>query len=109
MTSRFGVGSFEASAGRVVASSLLAPQQHSLVVVAHNGPRGLGSSRHDICGVDWTSRGAGGDHGDPDLQTSLEALQGQHARHVALVAFGHMHAHLKGGRTGRVCVCGGGG
>jgi uncharacterized protein (TIGR04168 family) len=96
MSTRFGVASFEESAEKIVASSLQAPQQHSLVLLAHNGPRGLGSKRHDICGVDWTSRGAG-DHGDADLQAALEALQQRHGRHVALVTFGHMHAHLKGG------------
>lgn len=36
------------------------------VVVAHNGPAGLGGRRHCICGVDWTEPEA--DFGDPDLQ-----------------------------------------
>lgn len=36
------------------------------VLVAHNGPTGLGARRHSICGVDWTEPEA--DHGDPDLQ-----------------------------------------
>ena len=36
------------------------------VLVAHNGPRGLGGRRHSICGVDWTEPEA--DFGDPDLQ-----------------------------------------
>ena len=36
------------------------------VVVAHNGPAGLGARRHSICGIDWTEPPA--DFGDPDLQ-----------------------------------------
>ena len=42
------------------------PASHSLVLMAHSGPTGLGAAHQDICGVDWLA--AGGDHGDPDLQ-----------------------------------------
>lgn len=42
------------------------------VVVAHNGPAGLGGRRHCICGVDWTEPEA--DFGDPDLQASCLLL-----------------------------------
>jgi hypothetical protein len=35
------------------------------VLVAHNGPTGLGGRRFSPCGVDWTEPEA--DHGDPDL------------------------------------------
>lgn len=39
------------------------------MLAAHNGPTGLGSARHDPCGVDWMAEE--GDHGDPDLQVGV--------------------------------------
>lgn len=90
----YGLDSFQASADRIVQEALKVPSHHSLLLIAHNGPHGLGDRRHDICGVDF-ARGAG-DHGDTDLAEALARLQGEHGRHVALVAFGHMHAYLKG-------------
>lgn len=57
---------------------------HVQVVVAHNGPAGLGARRHSICGVDWMEPEA--DFGDPDLQAGW-GLEGR----VALgVACGHV-------------------
>jgi hypothetical protein len=49
-----GVDSLEASAERIAAAAAPgAARGDALVVVAHNGPAGLGAARHDICGVDW--------------------------------------------------------
>lgn len=64
-----------------------------LVLLAHNGPAGLGGAPHSICGCDWLA--TAGDHGDPDLQAVLVWLQAA-GRQVALVLHGHMHHMIKG-------------
>ena len=69
------------------------PPEHTLLIVGHNGPSGLGSARHNICGVDWTPDQ--GDHGDADLEAALQQLR-EAGRHVSGVVFGHMHHVLKG-------------
>lgn len=64
------------TAGPVPAASTAKPMgAHGLmrVLVAHNGPTGLGARRQDICGVDWMA-GQEGDHGDPDLEVGGWAL-----------------------------------
>jgi uncharacterized protein (TIGR04168 family) len=64
------------------------------VVLAHNGPAGLGGRRDDIWGCDF--RREQGDFGDPDLAAAL-AYARQHGKRVVAVAAGHMHHRLKGG------------
>lgn len=91
----YGVKTLSESADRIVGCALHEPEGHALVVVGHNGPSGLGSHCHDICGVDWMA--GEGDHGDPDLEDAIRQVQ-LNERHVALVLFGHMHHVLKGGR-----------
>ena len=59
--SMYGVGSLEDSAGRIASMIRQVPEDAVLVMVAHNGPAGLGDQPHDICGVDWRSQG-GGEH-----------------------------------------------
>eukprot|EP00882_Tetradesmus_deserticola_P021112 GHRQ01022846.1.p2 GENE.GHRQ01022846.1~~GHRQ01022846.1.p2 ORF type:complete len:133 (+),score=51.47 GHRQ01022846.1:607-1005(+) len=76
------------------------PPSDCLVLMGHNGPAGLGSQRHNICGVDWVDEA--GDHGDPDLASVLQQLR-EAGRHVALVVFGHMHHKLRGAP----CSCAG--
>lgn len=75
-----------------------------LVLMGHNGPTGLGSERHAICGCDWLADA--GDHGDPDLRMVLQQLQAA-GRRVALLLHGHMHHTIKG--VTPQFVCGGGG
>lgn len=54
MSAVCGIGSFEESASRIVeAAAPAAARGDAIVVVAHNGPAGLGARRQDICGVDW--------------------------------------------------------
>lgn len=72
---------------------LQVPPGNALVLMAHNGPSGLGAERHNICGCDWLKEA--GDHGDPDLQLALQQLQ-QAGRRVALLLHGHMHHTIKG-------------
>ncbi|KAK9826782.1 hypothetical protein WJX81_008513 [Elliptochloris bilobata] len=88
------VQSPEESARRIVAEALLQPPGAPIVLVAHNGPAGLGSAQHNICGVDFSPNE--GDHGDDDLTAVLRELAAA-GRHVPLVVFGHMHQQLKGG------------
>jgi len=79
-----------------------------LVLLAHNGPAGLGARAHDPCGADFLA--AGGDWGDPDLAAALDAVAGGGGGGgggggegtpppPAAVLFGHMHRNLKGGGT----------
>ena len=69
--------------------------KHSLIILAHNGPAGLGEKPSSICGIDW--RSPGGDHGDPELTQAISTLKQDEACCVPLVTFGHMHHTLRGG------------
>lgn len=54
MAAVLGVESPQASAERIVAAAApAAARGDAIVLLAHNGPAGLGAQRHDICGVDW--------------------------------------------------------
>jgi uncharacterized protein (TIGR04168 family) len=79
-----------------------AQAKHSLVLLAHNGPAGLGKSPYSICGVDW--RTPAGDHGDMELTRAIAALKQDEACSVPLVLFGHMHSTLKGGGLRQMVV-----
>lgn len=86
----FGVTSHEESAQRIV--ELAAAAEHDdLLIVAHNGPRGLGDSPGDIWGKDFGR--PGGDWGDRDLRLALDEIAGSQHRVRAVVA-GHMHDRL---------------
>ncbi|MGF1535226.1 MAG: TIGR04168 family protein, partial [Elainellaceae cyanobacterium] len=63
-----------------------------VIFIGHCGPAGLGDRREDPCGRDW--KPSGGDYGDPDLQRAIAYAQAQ-GKQVPLVAFGHMHHHLR--------------
>ncbi|CAI5481600.1 unnamed protein product [Closterium sp. Yama58-4] len=92
---RCGVRTINASTSKITENILAAPESHSIVVLAHNGPAGLGSHPWDICGKDFPSKGLppGGDFGDEDLSRAITAsLEG--GRHIPLVVFGHMHRDL---------------
>lgn len=88
-----GVSSMRASAERLMAL-LDACDARPIVVLAHNGPRGLGDRRDAIFGRDFHPEQ--GDWGDPDLHVALEHARRQGKRVVA-VAAGHMHHALSGG------------
>ena len=69
------------------------------IVVAHQGPAGLGEDAASICGKDWTKEAS--DFGDDDLRDSLASAR---SVGIPLVCFGHMHAPLRfGGRRRMVC------
>lgn len=73
-----------------------------LVVVAHNGPAGLGGNQEDPCGIDFME--PADDFGDPDLDDALD-IASSCGRIASLVLFGHMHHTLKkGGYRNMVAV-----
>jgi uncharacterized protein (TIGR04168 family) len=88
---RFGVTSFAESTEKIVAAAL-ASKYSNLIFVGHNGPLGLGSSPESPCGRDWEPLGE--DFGDPDLSEAIEKTI-MAGKQVPLVAFGHMHHHLR--------------
>lgn len=80
------------SARKIFDAATAAPDEHSVILLAHNGPTGLGSRIDDICGRDWVA--GGGDHGDPDLEQAISDLQRETGVLIPLVVFGHMHKSL---------------
>ncbi|KAH9300071.1 hypothetical protein KI387_011654, partial [Taxus chinensis] len=89
---RYGVKNMKESARKIYETALGAPYDHAIVVLAHNGPTGLGSNKNDICGRDWFDDG--GDHGDPDLAEAISFLKNNSQFKTPLVIFGHMHKRL---------------
>ena len=76
------------------------------VVLAHNGPTGLGEAS-DIVGRDWQPRGRKqrddpADWGDADLEAGLASAS--EGAHVPLVVFGHMHHALRDGGERRMAL-----
>ncbi|KAL6861145.1 hypothetical protein ACP4OV_016845 [Aristida adscensionis] len=92
----YGVDNMAGSAKKIYDAATSAPEGHSVILLAHNGPTGLGSRMDDICGRDWVP--GGGDHGDPDLERAISDLQRETGVSIPLVVFGHMHKSLAYGR-----------
>ncbi|ONK59560.1 uncharacterized protein A4U43_C08F7720 [Asparagus officinalis] len=103
LSARYGVNDMEESAKKIYEAALGIPEDHSVVLLAHNGPTGLGSTMSDICGRDWVY--GGGDHGDPDLAQALHKLKSSMQISIPLVVFGHMHKALTyGGQRKMIAV-----
>ncbi|KAJ9557838.1 hypothetical protein OSB04_012452 [Centaurea solstitialis] len=102
LAKRYGVHNMSESAKRIYEASVGTPKDHSIILLAHNGPTGLGSNLNDICGKDWVREG--GDHGDPDLALALSQLKGNTEYSVPLVVFGHMHKELAFGNGPRKMI-----
>ncbi|KAL3629623.1 hypothetical protein CASFOL_026845 [Castilleja foliolosa] len=92
LIARYGVHDMDGSAKRIYESASRTPAVHSVILLAHNGPTGLGSNVDDICGRDWIP--GGGDHGDPDLAHAISQLKETTDLSIKLVVFGHMHKEL---------------
>jgi uncharacterized protein (TIGR04168 family) len=96
----YGISSIESSVERLK-DCLHQTSSDRVIILAHNGPYGLGAAREDIWGCDF--RPEEGDYGDEDLQQAIE-----HARsigkHVVCVVAGHMHQQLQGGGQRRWLV-----
>ncbi|KAL2923913.1 Lysine--tRNA ligase cytoplasmic [Bienertia sinuspersici] len=92
---RYGVRDMEESAEQIYKAALQTPNENSIILLSHNGPKGLGSGNDDICGIDWGSEG--GDFGDPDLAQAMLQLRETTNYSIPLVVFGHMHKELANG------------
>ena len=94
------VRSLEQSAARIVRAARGAPPSHDVVMLAHNGPAGLGGTVDSPCGRDWSIGRARKvqprDWGDADLRMAIDEARTSGLR-VPLVAFGHMHERLQRG------------
>ncbi len=88
---RYGITDFATSTARIC-QAVQQTATDMIIFLSHCGPQGLGAQPHDPCGRDW--KPLGGDFGDPDLAAAI-ALTQQRGKHVPLVAFGHMHHHLR--------------
>ncbi len=91
----FGALTLQDSVERIVNAARSAPTRHPLVILAHCGPTGLGSTAESPCGRDWKLPEV--DWGDQDLSIAIKQIR--KFRIPELVVFGHMHHGLKrGGR-----------
>lgn len=63
-------------------------QKQDLIILAHNGPSGLGNKAHDIWGCDFKKEE--GDFGDKDLGNFIRTISGQGKKPKVVIA-GHMH------------------
>ncbi|PZV15933.1 MAG: TIGR04168 family protein [Pseudanabaena sp.] len=88
---RFNVKNFAESTRRITEAVANAAYDN-IIFLGHNGPFGLGSEEYSICGKDWKS--GGGDYGDPDFAEAISKSY-QMLKTIPLVAFGHMHHHLR--------------
>ncbi|ROO30255.1 metallophosphoesterase [Salinisphaera orenii] len=87
---RFGVSDFESSAARLARLIDAAPRD--LIVLAHNGPSGLGDEATAPFGCDF--KPDLGDFGDPDLRAAIAHARAS-GRRVRTVLAGHMHHRSK--------------
>ncbi|KAB2080172.1 hypothetical protein ERO13_A05G050600v2 [Gossypium hirsutum] len=95
LSARYGIQDMEGSAKRIYEAALGTPEDHLVILLAHNGSTGLGSELNDICGKDWVF--GGGDHGDPDLAQAISHLKETTNVSIPLLVFGHMHKELAHG------------
>lgn len=82
----FGIADFAASGQRLKALVEEAPQR--LIILAHNGPSGLGDAVDAPFGSDFNPDY--GDFGDPDLRAAIDHAHDT-GRQVLAVVAGHMH------------------
>jgi uncharacterized protein (TIGR04168 family) len=88
---RYGIHDFAESTAQMVKSAAQA-DHNTIIFLGHCGPLGLGDRPDDPCGKDWQP--LGGDHGDPDFAAAIAQVR-QQGKTIPLVAFGHMHHHLR--------------
>eukprot|EP00798_Chlamydomonas_sp_ICE-L_P030602 gene30602-35614_t len=86
----YGISNVEESRQRIVATGMKHAPASPLLLMAHNGPTGLGSKRFNICGVDWTDKA--GDHGDEDLELALSDLHSLGGKLRQMVAVDPLHS-----------------
>jgi uncharacterized protein (TIGR04168 family) len=86
----YGIHTMRQSAAAIVDAARNA-QHRDLVILAHNGPLGLGGQTSDPFGKDFGK--PGGDWGDRDLALAIQRIEGFGLRVRAVIA-GHMHHKL---------------
>ena len=86
----YGIHTMRQSAAAIVDAARNA-QHRDLVILAHNGPMGLGEQTSDMFGKDFGK--PGGDWGDRDLALAIQRIEGFGLRVRAVIA-GHMHHKL---------------
>ncbi|XP_044472239.1 uncharacterized protein LOC123200920 [Mangifera indica] len=96
LSERYGVKDMDGSANKIYKAASGVPGDHLVIILAHNGPTGLGSEPNDICGNDFEAES--GDHGDLDLAQAIALLKETTKICIPLVVFGHMHKQLHGGK-----------
>jgi uncharacterized protein (TIGR04168 family) len=94
---RHRVNTMQESSARLRALVERAPSDE-LIVLAHNGPYGLGAAPTDIWGCDFMPDA--GDWGDHDLAEALAHARAIGKRVLAVIA-GHMHLRTKQGEQRR--------
>lgn len=92
----YGIRTMRQSAAAIVDAARHA-HHRDLVILAHNGPLGLGEATDDIFGKDFGK--PGGDWGDRDLALAIQRIEGMGLRVQAVIA-GHMHHSLLHPRGG---------
>ncbi len=92
----YGIHTMRQSAA-AIADAARNAQHRDLVILAHNGPLGLGDETHAIFGKDFGK--PGGDWGDRDLALAIQRIEGFGLRVRAVIA-GHMHHRLVHPRGG---------
>jgi uncharacterized protein (TIGR04168 family) len=103
VTRAYGVSSMEESTERIV-SLVDEVDTEWLLLLGHNGPRGLGGRSTDLWGADFLPEA--GDWGDPDLAVAVARAEERGLR--TIVVAGHMHHHTKDGKLRRWRVSRGG-
>jgi uncharacterized protein (TIGR04168 family) len=93
MRAVYGSVDLEESVDRIHAAALSADPSLPLVMLAHCGPTGLGSTATAPCGRDWKLPPC--DWGDHDLALAIDRIRKD--RVLPLVVFGHMHHRLRRG------------
>lgn len=88
---RYRVYSFEESTAQIM-QGVYQAAHNTVIFIGHCGPLGLGDRPESPCGRDWQP--LGGDFGDPDFAAAITQSR-QIGKHIPLVAFGHMHHHLR--------------
>ncbi len=93
----YDVKTMEDSAEKIIALAESA-EHDTIVILAHNGPTGLGTRPYSIYGKDFGK--PGGDWGDQDLGWAIAALKDRDFN-IPLVIGGHMHHRLVGNRSAK--------
>lgn len=88
------VTSLEQSATRIAELIERAPTR-DVIVLSHNGPRGLGDAANSLWGRDFAKPSM--DWGDPDLALALERARASGKHRVRAVIAGHMHTPIRNG------------